>query len=132
MYSTIIFSMFCSKPCFPIYIPPGDRHFDRTCMNFARSQPEPRKLMCEGGTCIVLNAASVMDLVSQWTLVYDRPLFYLVPVISEPFSHKTISTRFLMHHVAHPRLSSVTPFCYEPIRRHSLVLIPIRIYRYTH
>ncbi|XP_071091101.1 peroxidase-like [Haliotis cracherodii] len=41
--------VFQGKPCFPIYIPPGDRHFDRTCMNFARSQPEPRKLMCEGG-----------------------------------------------------------------------------------
>ncbi|XP_046542869.1 peroxidasin-like [Haliotis rubra] len=34
---------------FPNLHSPGDRHFDRTCMNFARSQPEPRKLMCGEG-----------------------------------------------------------------------------------
>ncbi|XP_005108720.1 thyroid peroxidase-like [Aplysia californica] len=33
-------------PCNPIYIPPLDRHFRYSCMNFARSQASPRKSDC--------------------------------------------------------------------------------------
>ncbi|XP_041369551.1 uncharacterized protein LOC121383530 [Gigantopelta aegis] len=57
--------LFQGKPCFPIYIPPGDRHFQRSCMNFARSQAEPRTLKCGAGRREQMNMVTAYHDASQ-------------------------------------------------------------------
>ncbi|ESO91011.1 hypothetical protein LOTGIDRAFT_163527 [Lottia gigantea] len=41
--------VFKGGPCYPIYIPDGDRHFSRSCMNFVRSQAHAKRQACKQG-----------------------------------------------------------------------------------